>query len=93
MDQDMIFRDDSNMKDGVIIHAIDAGKDGINNDDKRFSKRRQINGKYMRFDQVYAIFICGSVSLPQDSMVHGPACFGNNTMVGVKSSVLVKIRW
>jgi hypothetical protein len=35
-----------------------------------------------------AIIICGSVSLAQDSIVYGPAWFGNNTMVGVKNAVL-----
>lgn len=30
--------DYSNMQDGVILHAIDAVKDEVNNDNKRFSQ-------------------------------------------------------
>jgi len=79
----------SNIQDGVILHAIDAVKVGINNDNKRFSQNgERLLGNDTRFDQGYAIFIGGNVSLAHDSVVHGPVWIGNNTIVGVKSAVL-----
>lgn len=81
--------DYSNMQDGVILHAIDAVKDGVNNDNKRFSQNgERLLGNDTRFDQGYAIFISGNVSLAHDSIVHRPVWIGNNTIVGVKSAVL-----
>ncbi len=81
--------DYSNVQDGVILHAIDAVKDGVNNDNKRFSQNgERLLGNDTRFDQGYAIFISGNVSLAHDSIVHGPVWIGNNTIVGVKSAVL-----
>ncbi len=81
--------DYSNMQDGVILHAIDAVKDGVNNDNKRFSQNgERLLGNDTRFDQGYTIYISGNVSLAHDSIVHGPVWIGNNTIVGVKSAVL-----
>jgi carbon dioxide concentrating mechanism protein CcmM len=81
--------DYSNIQDGVILHAIDAVRNGTNNDNKRFSQNgERLLGNDTRFDQGYAIFISGNVSLAHDSIVHGPAWIGNNTIVGVKSAVL-----
>ena len=81
--------DYSNIQDGVILHAIDAVKDGLNNDNKRFTQTgERLLGNDTRFDQGYAIYINGNVSLAHDSIVHGPVWIGNNTIVGVKSTVL-----
>lgn len=81
--------DYSNIQDGVILHAIDAVRNGTNNDNKRFSQEgERLVGNDTGFDQGYAIFIKGNVSLAHDSIVHGPAWIGNNTIIGVKSAVL-----
>jgi carbonic anhydrase len=81
--------DYSNIQDGVILHAIDAVRNGTNNDNKRFSQDgERLLGNDTRFDQGYAIFISGNVSLAHDSIVHGPTWIGNNTIIGVKSAVL-----
>lgn len=81
--------DYSNIQDGVILHAIDAVRNGTNNDNKRFSQDgERLLGNDTTFDQGYAIFIKGNVSLAHDSIVHGPAWIGNNTIIGVKSAVL-----
>ena len=81
--------DYSNIQVGVILHAIDAVRNGTNNDNKRFSQEgERLLGNDTRFDQGYAIFIKGNVSLAHDSIVHGPAWIGNNTIIGVKSAVL-----
>ena len=81
--------DYSNIQDGVILHAIDAVKDGLNNDNKRFTQTgERLLGNDTRFDQGYAIYINGNVSLAHDSIIHGPVWIGNNSIVGVKSAVL-----
>jgi len=68
---------------------MDAVKNGINNDNKRFSQNGQrLLANNTRFDQGYAIFISGNVSFAHDSIVHGRVWIGNNTIVGVKSAVL-----
>ncbi len=44
------------MQDGVIPHAIDAVKDGVNNDNKRFSQNGDgLLGNDTRFDHGQAI--------------------------------------
>jgi carbonic anhydrase len=81
--------DYSNIQDGVILHALDAARNGTNNDNKRFSQDGdRLLGNDTRFDQGYSIFISGNVSLAHDSIVHGPVWIGNNTLIGVKSAVL-----
>ncbi|WP_458742911.1 LbetaH domain-containing protein [Candidatus Nitrosocosmicus sp. T] len=81
--------DYSNIQDGVILHALDAARNGTNVDNKRFSKEGdRLLGNDTRFDKGYAIFISGNVSLAHDSLVHGPVWIGNNTLIGVKSAVL-----
>lgn len=48
--------DYSNMQDGIIRHTIDAVKDGLNNDNKRFSQNGdRLLGNDTRFDQGQAI--------------------------------------
>jgi carbonic anhydrase/acetyltransferase-like protein (isoleucine patch superfamily) len=81
--------DYSNIQDGVIMHALDAVRNGTNVDNKRFSQDgERLIGNDTGFDDGYAIYISGNVSLAHDSLVHGPVWIGNNTIVGVKSAVL-----
>lgn len=81
--------DYSNIQDGVILHALDAVRDGTNIDNKRFSQDgERLLGNDTRFDDGYAIYISGNVSLAHDSLIHGPVWIGNNTLIGVKSAVL-----
>lgn len=81
--------DHSNIQDGVILHALDAVRNGINIDNKRFSQDGdKLLGNDTRFDRGYAIYISGNVSLAHDSLVHGPVWIGNNTLIGVKSAIL-----
>lgn len=48
--------DSSNIQDGVISHAIDAIKDGVNNKNKRFSQNGgRLLGNDTRFDHGQAI--------------------------------------
>lgn len=81
--------DYSNVQDGVILHALDAVRNGTNIDNKRFSQEGdKLLANDTGFDKGYAIYISGNVSLAHDSLVHGPVWIGNNTLIGVKSAVL-----
>ena len=81
--------DYSNIQDGVILHALDTVRNGTNIDNKRFSQDgERLLGNDTGFDEGYAIYISGNVSLAHDSLVHGPVWIGNNTIIGVKSAVL-----
>jgi carbon dioxide concentrating mechanism protein CcmM len=80
--------DDSNVQDGVILHALETTIDGQNIDGRRFSESGdRLLANDSRFDQGYAIFVGDRVSLAHDSMVHGPAWIGNDTFVGMKSLI------
>lgn len=81
--------DYSNVQDGVILHALDASRNGTNIDNKRFSlEGEKLLANDTGFDNGYAIYISGNVSLAHDSLIHGPVWIGNNTLIGVKSAVL-----
>ena len=80
--------DDSNIQDGVILHALETSIDGQGVDGRRFSESGdRLLANDSRFDQGYAIYIGNRVSLAHGSMVHGPAWIGNDTFVGMKSLV------
>jgi len=80
--------DYSNMQDGAIIHATQTMKNGTSIDNKRFSQNgERLLANDTRFSKGYAVFISGNTTLAHDSLVHGPAWIGNNTMIGMKSIV------
>ena len=80
--------DSSNIQDGAIIHAAQTMKNGSNIDNKRFSQSgERLLSNDTRFSRGYAVYISGNTTLAHDSLVHGPAWIGNNTMVGMKSIV------
>ena len=50
--------DYSNIQDGVILHALDAARNGTNVDNQRFSQEGdRLLGNDTRFDKKYAIYI------------------------------------
>ncbi|HJT49386.1 MAG TPA: hypothetical protein VJ729_14470 [Nitrososphaeraceae archaeon] len=81
--------DFSNIQDGAIIHAAQTMKNGTYIDNKRFSQSgERLLANDTRFSKEgYAVYISGNTTLAHDSLVHGPAWIGNNTMVGMKSIV------
>ena len=81
--------DFSNIQDGAIIHAAQTMKNGSYIDNKRFSQNgERLLANDTRFSKEgYAVYISGNTTLAHDSLVHGPAWIGNNTMVGMKSIV------
>ena len=69
--------DDSNVQDGVIIHALETEMDGRPVEENLY----EVEGKK------YAVYVGKRVSLAHQSQVHGPAVVLENTFVGMKSLV------
>ncbi len=69
--------DESNVQDGVIIHALETEQDG-----KPLEKNLvEAEGKK------YAVYIGRKVSLAHQVQIHGPAYVGNETFVGMKTLI------
>ena len=72
--QPIYVGDDSNVQDGVVIHALETEVDG-----KPMEKNLyEVNGKK------YAVYVGSSVSLAHQAQIHGPAVVMDNTFVGMK---------
>jgi carbonic anhydrase/acetyltransferase-like protein (isoleucine patch superfamily) len=69
--------DDSNVQDGVVIHALETETDG-----KPVEKNlMEVNGKK------YAVYVGSRVSLAHQVQIHGPAVVMDDTFVGMKTLV------
>lgn len=69
--------DDSNIQDGVIIHALETELDG-----KPVEKNRMdVDGKK------YAVYVGNRVSLAHQVHIHGPAVVMDDTFVGMRALV------
>ena len=72
--QPIFVGDDSNVQDGVVIHALETEIDG-----KPVEKNLyEVGGKK------YAVYVGCSVSLAHQVQIHGPAVVMDNTFVGMK---------
>lgn len=66
--------DDSNVQDGVIIHALETEEHG-----KPVEKNLvEVGGKK------YAVYVGNRVSLAHQVQIHGPACVLDDSFVGMK---------
>jgi carbonic anhydrase len=75
--QPLFIGDDSNVQDGVVIHALETEMNG-----KPVEKNLvDVNGKK------YAVYIGSRVSLAHQVQIHGPAVVLDNTFVGMQSLV------
>ena len=75
--QPLFIGDDSNVQDGVVIHALETEMNG-----KPVEKNLvDVNGKK------YAVYVGNRVSLAHQVQIHGPAVVLDNTFVGMKSLV------
>jgi carbonic anhydrase len=80
--------DYSNMQDGVILHALETASHGKNIDDRRYSAEGSLlKANDTGFKKGFAIYVGDKVSLAHGVQVHGPAYIGNDTFVGMKSSM------
>lgn len=75
--QPIFVGDDSNVQDGVIIHALETEKNGR----ALPANRVQVAGG------AWAVHIGHRVSLAHQAQIHGPACIGEDTFVGMQSLV------
>jgi carbonic anhydrase/acetyltransferase-like protein (isoleucine patch superfamily) len=80
--------DYSNIQDGVVLHALATTENGTNIDGRRFSAHgERLNGTDPIFAEGYAIYVGDNVSLAHGALVHGPAWIGNNTFVGMETTL------
>lgn len=79
--QPLFIGDDSNVQDGVVIHALETELDGKAVEKNLF----EVNGKK------YAVYVGNRVSLAHQVQVHGPSVIGDNTFVGMKVLVFRSI--
>jgi len=72
--QPLYVGDDTNVQDGVVIHALETELDG-----KPVEKNlMEVNGKK------YAVYVGNRVSLAHQVQIHGPAIVMDDTFVGMK---------
>jgi carbonic anhydrase len=75
--QPLFIGDDSNVQDGVVIHALETEMNG-----KPVEKNLyDINGRQ------YAVYVGNRVSLAHQVQIHGPAVVMDDTFVGMKSLI------
>lgn len=73
--------DDSNVQDGVVIHALETELDG-----KPVEKNQmEVEGKQ------YAVYVGKRVSLAHQVQIHGPAVVMDDTFVGMKALIFKSI--
>jgi len=73
--QPIYVGDDSNIQDGVVIHALETEQDG-----KALTKNLvEVNGRK------YAVYVGRRVSLAHQVQIHGPATVMDDTFVGMKA--------
>ncbi|MDD5168139.1 MAG: carbonic anhydrase [Syntrophales bacterium] len=75
--QPLFIGDDSNVQDGVVMHALETEMDGKQIEKNLF----EVTGKK------YAVYIGRRVSLAHQVQIHGPAVVLDDTFVGMKSLV------
>jgi carbonic anhydrase/acetyltransferase-like protein (isoleucine patch superfamily) len=75
--QPIYVGDDSNVQDGVVIHALETEVDGKPVERNLY----EINGKK------YAVYVGSRVSLAHQVQIHGPSVVMDNTFVGMKALV------
>ena len=72
--QPLFVGDNSNVQDGVVIHALETELDG-----KPVEKNLyEVNGRK------YAVYVGSRVSLAHQAQIHGPAVVMDDTFVGMK---------
>jgi carbonic anhydrase/acetyltransferase-like protein (isoleucine patch superfamily) len=72
--QPLYIGDDTNIQDGVVVHALETELDG-----KPVEKNlMEIDGKK------YAVYVGSRVSLAHQVQIHGPAVVMDDTFIGMK---------
>lgn len=75
--QPLFIGDDSNVQDGVVIHALETEMNG-----QPVAKNLcEVDGRH------YAVYVGNRVSLAHQAQIHGPAVVLDDTFVGMQSLV------
>jgi len=75
--QPLFIGDDSNVQDGVVIHALETEMNG-----------KTVEGNICTVDgKRYAVYVGRRVSLAHQVQIHGPAVVHDDTFVGMKTLV------
>ncbi|MBN1882025.1 MAG: carbonic anhydrase [Deltaproteobacteria bacterium] len=75
--QPLFVGDESNVQDGVIIHALETEHEG-----------KPIEKNLVEIDGTkYAVYVGRRVSLAHQVQIHGPAAVGDDTFIGMQSLV------
>lgn len=73
----LLVNDESNIQDGVIIHALETEHEG-----------HAIEKNLVAHDgKKYAVYVGRRVSLAHQAQIHGPAYVGDDTFIGMQSLV------
>lgn len=75
--QPIALGDETNVQDGVVIHALETIDGGVPVPNRTF----EVNGRD------YAVYIGRKVSLAHQSQVHGPARIDDNVFIGMQALV------
>ncbi|MCD6486591.1 MAG: carbonic anhydrase [Syntrophobacterales bacterium] len=75
--QPLFIGDDSNVQDGVIIHALETEANGIPVEENLYT----VSG------EKYAVYVGKRVSLAHQVQIHGPAVVHDDTFVGMKTLI------
>ncbi len=75
--QPLFVGDDSNVQDGVVLHALATEMDG----QALAGNRVVVDGRF------YAVYVGARVSLAHQAQIHGPAVVMHDTFVGMKALV------
>jgi carbonic anhydrase/acetyltransferase-like protein (isoleucine patch superfamily) len=75
--QPIFVGDEANVQEGVIIHALETEHNG------HPIEKNQVEVEGKKF----AVYVGKRVSLAHQVQIHGPACIGDDTFVGMKTLV------
>ncbi len=79
--QPLFVGDDSNVQDGVVIHALETEMNG-----------RPVTKNLCEVDgRAYAVYVGNRVSLAHQVQIHGPAVVRDDTFVGMKSLIFKSV--
>ena len=74
--QPLFVGDESNIQDGVVIHALETDPETGTNLVEEGNRK-------------YAVYVGKRVSLAHQVLVHGPAYVGDDTFIGMQSQILM----
>lgn len=75
--QNIVIGNDSNVQDGVVVHGLETFEGG----------RELVENEVEVGGRRYSVYVGRRVSLAHQAQVHGPACVGHDTFIGMQALV------